>query len=248
MVFSDTTSKSGLIQEAEFWTGLGDAGISGDPTLLKQFTSRINRAFERIMPLLLSYGDKMRFDDPNHTDYPIGFFDIVSGVGDYTFPTDENGNSILNVTDLLILDGPTQTEYRKLDRMTLDDPDAQFAMTPNPTHVGIPTKFLEYNGTVFLFPKPNYNATAGGKLFFERQHSYFIDTDTTKAPGIPLPFHQLLALHASLDWLSVYKPDKTAALSKISGEIQRQERSIEASISNRNPLRRRAVGARARSI
>ena len=40
LVFSDTTNKNGLIQECEFWTNLGDGTISGDTTLLAQFTDR----------------------------------------------------------------------------------------------------------------------------------------------------------------------------------------------------------------
>ena len=69
MVFSNTDSKNGLIQSVEFWTRHLDAGISGNATLLLQITTRLNSAFEKIMPLLLAYSDYIRWDDPKHTSH-----------------------------------------------------------------------------------------------------------------------------------------------------------------------------------
>src|SRR4051794_15879939 len=111
MQLSDIELKQGLIQECEFWTNLGDGIITGDNALLLRFLSRLNRAFDKVLPIVLSRTDKMRWDDVNHTDYPIATFDIENGVGDYQFLTDENGNSILNITDVMILQSATATEY-----------------------------------------------------------------------------------------------------------------------------------------
>lgn len=248
MQFSDTTNKNGLIQECEFWTNLGDATISGDTTLLKQFTSRINRAYDAIMPLMLSYGDKMRWDDTNHTDHPVGTFDIESGTGNYEFLVDDNGVSILNITDVMILDSSTSTEYRRLRRMTLDDPRALRAMSPNPTDTGIPSAFVEKDNVIFFDVVPNYSVTNGGKLFFERNADYFTSADTTQKPGIPAPFHQLLALHASKDWLLVFKPENTALITAVTQEIGKKERQLEAAINVRNRVRRHVVGTRVHAI
>jgi hypothetical protein len=194
MQFSDTSTKQGLIQECEFWTNLGDANISSDTTLLKVFTNRLNRAFDNVLPLVLSRSDKLRWDDPNHTDHPIATFNITSGTNDYEMLTDDNGLSILNITDVMILPSATATAYAELRRITMDDPRALRALSPNTTDIGIPSAFVEKGNIVFFDVTPNYNATAGGKVFFERIPDYFASSDTTQSPGIPAQFHPLLPL------------------------------------------------------
>jgi len=242
MQYSDTSNKNGLLQECEFWTNLGDGSITGNATLKAQFTSRLNRAYDAIMPLLFAFGDKMRWDDSNHLDHPIATFDITSGVGDYELLTDDNGLSILNITDLMILPGATTTEYVQLDRITLDDPRALRAMSKNPSDTGIPSAFVEKGNVVFFDVTPDFNATAGGKLFFERNADYFTTGDTTQTPGIPAPFHQLLALHASLDWLLVFKSEATTLIAAVQGKITKKEAELKTAIDLRNPVRRRVVG------
>lgn len=248
MQFSDTSTKQGLIQEIEFWTNLGDGVVSGDTTLLKQFTNRLNRAYDSVLPLIMLMGDKMRWDDLNHTKHPIGTFNITSGTGDYELLSDEQGNSVLNITDLMILPSSSSTEYAPLTRLTLDDPRALRAMSPNPSYVGIPSAFVEKDNVVFFDVVPNYSATAGGKIFFERAPSYFAYTDTTKMPGIPSPFHPLLALHAAKDWLTVNKPENQVLIAEIKAEIAKQEANLSKAIQLRNPIRRRISGTRTKSI
>lgn len=247
MQFSDTTNKNGLIQECEFWCNLGDGTISGDATLLKQFASRINRAGDKLMPLLIGKGDKMRWDDTNHTDLPIGTFNLVSGQGDYQILTDDNSIPVVNFTDLMILDSSSATEYRHLPKMTMDDPRALRAMSANPTDSGIPSAWLEVGNTIFFDVEPNYNATNGGKVFFERMADQFTSADTTQTPGIPAQFHYLYALHASDDWLSVFKSEATATIAKVRAEIVKGEAALKAAINLRNPVRRRIIGASVRA-
>jgi hypothetical protein len=245
MLLSDTTNKNGLIQECEFWTNLGDAAISGDSTLLKIFVNRLNRAYDRVVPLLLSYGDTMRWDDStNHTKHPVATFDITSGVNDYQFLSDEQSNSILNIVDVHILQGSALTQYTKLRRMTLDEPDANRVMSPNTLDTGIPGAFLERNNTVFLDRLPTYSATAGGKIFFERSPSYLSASSLTVTPGIPEPAQPLLALEASLDYLTVHKPENGVLIAKLASEIEKAKKQLSFIISKKHPTRRRITGAK----
>lgn len=246
MQYSDTTNKDGIIQTIEFWCGLSDAEISGDATKLKRFTGRVNRAFDKVLPLVLSYTDHLRFDDPNHSDAPIGTFDLESGKGNYTVDTDDNSLAILNIVNVSILTGSSATEYQPLERVTLDDPRAPRMLSPNPSDSGVPTAFLEHDNTIFFDKKPNYNATAGGKIIFEREPSYFTSSDTTKQPGIPKPFHELLALYPSHDYLIVYKPDNQMLITRVENEITKQEKNLSDMVSKRNPTRGRITTSYAR--
>lgn len=235
--FSDTTKKNGLIQECEFWTGLGDGAISGDTTLLKVFTSRINQAFDRIAPYLYSFSDYLKWDDTNNTDLPIGTFNIVSGQSDYTIAADANSLAILNITGIRILPATNQTFYMDLAEVTADDPMAATVMSPNPTDIGTPRWFLKKGNTIYLFPQPNYSSTNGAKISFEREISYFASTDTTKEAGIPRTTQGLLPLYASYDWLVVNLPANGTLITRVEAQIAKREQALKNAIDGRYPAR-----------
>lgn len=235
MVFSDSTTKLGLIQQFEFWARLPDGTVTG--TLLKQITGRINAAFDMLMPRLLSYSDQIRWDDTNHTDQPIGTVNMVSGQSDYKVTEDDNSLDILNLIALRIYESASGTEYKDLVRMFPDDERALEALAPNPSVSGTPTHFLETGNRIFLYPEPNYAATNGIQLFFEREQSRFASTDTTKEPGIPSPFHELLVLYPALDWILVNRAKEVALITRLEARIARKERDLDDMISLRNPTK-----------
>lgn len=236
MVFSDTTNKNGLVQLFEFWARMPDGTATG--TLLKQITARINSAYDNIMPLLLQFSDKVRFDDTlNIGDRPIGLINMASGQSDYTIYTDDNTIAILNMTDVRILQSSTGTQYFTLEKMTADDDRALEAMSPNPTVTGTPTHYLESGNTIFLYPKPNYSATNGIQLFFQRDFDRFTSSDTTQEPGIPTPFHELLVLYAALDWNMVNRSEDASLLNRIQQRITRKEDDLKTMIALKHPTR-----------
>lgn len=239
MQFSDTSTKNGLIQECERWCRLGDAGISGNSTLLAEFTTRINSAFERILPILLAYNDQVRWDDLNHTDAPIGYVNLASGQNDYKITVDDNSLDILNITHVRILTSATATVYKELKRLDASDPLVTSYLSPASTETGIPSAYVELGNIIYLDVLPDYSATNGIELFFGRQQSYFLSSDTTKEPGIPLPFHRLLALIASLEWNQVNRSSETNLLTILLKEIERQEKKLESFIALRHPSRKK---------
>jgi hypothetical protein len=233
MVFSDSTNKNGLVQRFEFWTRLSDGEVTG--TLLKQVTALFNEGLNRVMPLLLSYSDFIRWDDTNHTDAPIGYITITSGQPDYKLGEDDNSLDILNLTKVRVLPSTTATVYQELERMTLDDERVAEAMSPSIT--GVPTHFIENGANLYLYPNPNYTKALGIELFFGREPSYFASTDTTKEAGIPKIFHELLVLYASQDYVSVFRPSDTNTLTIIQDKITKIERDLKNFIDLRNPTR-----------
>jgi hypothetical protein len=237
MVFSDTSNKNGVIQTCEQWTGLGDGIISGDATLLKIFTSYVNNGFDMLAPRLYSWSDHLRWDDPAHGGNPLEYLNIVSGSGAYINPVDGNSLDILNVTNVRILDSASGTEYQDLERMYMDDDRVPDAIAPNPSTSGVPTHWLESGNTIYLYPEPNYSATNGIEVLFEREPSYFADTDTTKEPGIPKPFHELLPLYASLTWLVINKPANQLVIQELRARIAQKEAFLDDMIAKRNPTK-----------
>ena len=240
--FSDTTNKNGLIQKFEFWARLPDGETTG--TLLKQATDRINAGFENIIPLLLAYNDQIRWDDLNHTDAPIGRVNLVVNQNDYKITEDDNSLDILNITHVRILTSSTDTSYSDLKRITSDDPRVPEILSPDTSLTGTPSGFVELGNRLYLDILPSYSATNGIEIFFGREQSYFTSTDTTKEPGIPKPFHELLALYAANDYVSVQRPEDTNTLTVIRDRIAKKEKDLKNFIDLRNPTKVRMVPRR----
>ena len=97
-------------------------------------------------------------------------------------------------------------------------------MSPPTAITGVPSGFLEVGNVIYLDVLPSYSATAGIEIFFGREQSYFVSTDTTKEPGIPKPFHELLALYAALDWNRVNHTVEVSLLNELRSEIAKQEK------------------------
>ncbi len=243
---SNITNQSGLTEIVEFWARI-PYGSSGNT--LREIINRINAAFERIMPILLSYSDYLRWDDPNHTDLPIGRTNIVSGQADYKFAEDDNSLDILNITNVRTLASATADQYNPMRRMTIDDIRILEAVSPNTNNSGAPTHFAELGGRIHLFPEPDYAATNGLEIFFSREQAYFTVTGTsasvTTEPGIPKPFHEVLALYAAYDIVAVNRPpDFVSLLNVIQQRIKEHERDLKNFISMQHPTKLRIIPRR----
>lgn len=237
MVFSDTSAKNGLLQDCEFWTGLGDAAITGDATLIKVITSRINQAFDRIEPFFLQYLKTLGFDDTNNAGLPTKSANIVSGTNTYQALADSNSLPILVITDVAIVPSSGSTTYAVLQQISADDPEAPLFISPNASSTGVPSRVLILGNNIYFDVIPNYNATNGIKYFFSREHYRFVSTDTTKEPGLPVPFHSLLSAYASRDWLAVNKPANTSLLTILGAEIREREAFLDDFIGARTPTK-----------
>lgn len=235
--YSDTTVKNGHLQQMEFWTGLGDAGISGNATLKLIMTTRLNDAFDKIMPRLLRYLRFLGFDDTNQTGIPTKLTNIVNGTSTYTISTDTNSFEVLEILNVAILASATETQYTEIEKISADDVDAPFFLSPNTLTTGVPNRVLIIGNKLFFNCIPNYSATSGIKTFLVREQDRFAVADTTATAGIPLPFQSLLPVYAAHDWLVVNKPAETMLITRLEAEIARREKDLESFISARNQTR-----------
>lgn len=223
-----------LLKSAEMWAGFEPDDIVDDAKLKTIFTDRLNVRLGRAFGMLGAGSTLSQTDDTNYSEHPFSLFDIVDGQHDYEFTEDEDGNAISDITAVLI---KVDDSFRKIEKVSLDYKDAELIMSPN-TNPGTPNKFLERNNTIFLDPVPNYDLTDGGKLFYKRVPSYFVITDTTKQPGIPVQFHEMLALGAAYDWLLVHKSNANVEIQLLGFELDRLEREFRTYSELRNPQRK----------
>ncbi|MBX3498106.1 MAG: hypothetical protein KF889_01580 [Alphaproteobacteria bacterium] len=225
-----------MLQDCEFWTNLGDGTITGDATLKAVFTRLLNIHYgETLLTLQLATG-RDGVEDTNYTDHQFSTFTITENVNNYQFLTDEDGNTITDITGVMI-QPETSSEYRPLTRLTLDDPRAMLVMSPNTDNTGTPSAYLEKNNMIFFDVLPDYTKAAAGKLFYRLVPSYFTTSDTTKEPGFVEGFHRRLSLKSSLDWLRVNKPENATLLGEVKGEIAILDEKLDAYVRQKNPTK-----------
>lgn len=213
MVFNDTSTKQGLIQDCEQLVFGNYGEISSNTNRLYDFTARMNRSVDKATAKIMKVDGRWQYDDSNYTDLPIGRTNIVSGQADYAVSV-----AHLEIIKVLVVDANGATKILKpLDER---DPEAvQYLQNPDDT--GTPEYYDKKGQTIFLYPKANYNATNGLIVHFKRGPSYFAYTDTTKTPGFVSLFHRFVSLDASLDYCISKQNPKAKSLSIQLADMER---------------------------
>lgn len=191
MPFSDTTNRYGIVELLSDITDTGSASATSYP--LKTKTRDINLAYARYFMIAIAAEGRWQVDDTNQTDYPIITTNLVSNQQDYTFTVDGSStpNQILDIYRVENTD-PNGLMYllKPIDMYDI----AGIALSEFQKTAGIPQYYDKTANGLVLYPKSNYSATNGLKIYFNRTPSYFVSTDTTKKPGIPDIFHEYLAI------------------------------------------------------
>lgn len=199
MMYSDTSGKTGLLQRCEYYTGLGDAGISGSTLLKAQFTQSLNNWLQKIVTMILSSMDGWDYDDVNHTDFPILTTNLVANQPDYSLPASEKILKIKRVE--ITYDG---TNWYKAEPFDIGERGKATSTTliASDFSTSEPKYDIQFN-SIFVYPIPDTAVTSGLKLWVSREIDEFTTSDTTQEPGIDEPFHEMLAQGASFDFAAI---------------------------------------------
>lgn len=176
-------------------TGTQSTTTSSYPLASK--TRDINNAYANYFLIGAQTEGRWQLDDTNHTKYPIITTALTASQQDYTFTTDEQGNQILDIYRVEILD-PTGLgiELTPIDQFDIQGQ----AMTEFLKTSATPVYYDKTANGIILYPTPNYTNAAGLKIYYNRTPDYFLVSDTTKLPGIPDMFHEYLALRPSYQY------------------------------------------------
>lgn len=216
MVFNDTSNLDGMIQECERGIFSSDYGrISGNTTLLKEFTSYMNQGLDEVTIKILQADNTWEFDDSEYTDYPIATTATVASQRDYT----------LNVSHLIIKRVEVKNEAGNWSKMApLDNRKITGAISEFMETAGIPEYYDVAQNSIRLYPAPSYSQAKSIRVYFQRPMDYFTSDDTTKAPGFASVFHKLVPMWAQYLYLA-YKQDPIA--DRIRSEISLKERDLK---------------------
>lgn len=236
-VVNDTTHvDQGLIQECERITNLGDAGISGDTTLLRTFISRLNQAKDRFFAVAFKYDTLWNFDDSTRTDLPVATTNIVSTQRDYLFDRE-----LLMVTQAFAKD--SAGVFHELSPQ--DDRNSPKVYDLTSSSSGVPTTYELVGNSILLDPAPNYASSGGLKVVFKRNGLHFTTSSGAVPIGIPDSFFGFLARHASYPYLIETAQKHAPLIRKEIGSTERgdpyyggDELAIANFIANRSKPRR----------
>lgn len=216
IAFSNTTAKNGVIQRCEIACGLGDTGISGNATLLLQFTAIINSWYQKVVTMILASQTDWDWDDigttdgttPTQSTYPIAKFSLVTGQRDYPL------GAVVKFLKLKRVD-VTYDGINWYPAMPFDSGVYPYGLgneaNTDAQHFSDITKphFDVRANSLFIYPAPSATQVAAGaaaRIDFSREPSEFVSTDTTKTLGIDTPFQPMIALGASYEWTSINAP------------------------------------------
>ena len=208
MQFSDTSNKNGIIQYCESLTNLGDTAISGNSTLLKQFTNYVNSGYYEVFMAIMSVDKTWKVDDFNYADFPEGPITMVASQRDYTLPVavvGANLATLLRVNRVWVLDlNGVRFPLRKMN------PDENFLYADdNYAATGFPTAYKLHGKSIYLDILPvatSVTLTDGLIVQVQRTPDAFTSADTTQQPGFMETYHDLLALKASAWYLLPTNP------------------------------------------
>lgn len=124
---------------------------------------------------------RFQWDNTQQTALPIGTTNLVSNQAEYSFLTDEQGNSIINLTRMEILDASGL--YRQL--LPIDQAQLNgVALDEWNKTAGQPIYYDKIADNIIkLYPKPLTSVTNGLKFYFQRTSPYYVAADTTKTTG-----------------------------------------------------------------
>ena len=155
-------------------------------------TADENLSIDYIMDKIFQVGGRWQFDDSNHTDYPIITTDLVAGQRDYSFTTDEQGNLILDVYKVMVMN--EDGRYEEIYPVDMQSEKGTENLWDGQNVQGTVFRYDKTANGIFLDQIPATSRTGGLKVFINREGSHFTVSDTTKMPGFAGLFHEYVGL------------------------------------------------------
>lgn len=175
--------------------------------LLIAFNSHYDRIIGRI--LSETAGSKFLHGDVSYTAFPTYDQNLTAGTATYRIQALATGTYPSRTEPLIILGvevANASGDYQPLTRITLREINKELGLGQSEYQStnGMPREYEIREGLVVLYPAPaaaNVTLTNGLRIFYLRNAEQLDDvTSTTVYPGIPSPWHDLLAWGTAYDF------------------------------------------------
>ncbi len=185
MKFNPTTKVDSIIGDIDFLL-FGDSSVLNTDYSLIDRTRNVNITWDEVVAELHKADPNYKWDDTTNSDFPFATLDLTADLDHYTLL-----DAALVVHRVRMKDSSGNLKTLKpVNRNELTDSDLN-------SEGGTPSKYYKIGQAVFPVPVPNYGATDGVVLEFQRAGNHFTTSDTDAEPGFNPQFHQLLSLGAA---------------------------------------------------
>lgn len=215
MVFSDSTTKQGIVEQTRSLMR-----VDSTQWPVAKIVASVNNYHDLVTGYAIGADRTFQWDDTNHTKLPEGTAQLTINVSDYSFLTDEQGNAIVSLIGVSLLDSTTN-KYLALDEIDRSEVDTGYFGTSS----GTPTAYDKIADNIIrLDYLPTATVASGLKFYFQRVGSYFTASDTTKSPGVSPLLHRGYVIAAAYDGaLTLGLPN----LNALGIEMQRETKKME---------------------
>ena len=178
----------------------GYAHVTGNASLLAIFTNFLNEAYSRYADLAMK-GLGWNWDDTDYTTVPIATANLVDGTQGYNLATTHIRLLAVEIKDAASGNWKLLKQIDEKELVARGESLSAYYDSAGTPIEGIPDEYNIIGTSIYLYPTPSYNSTAGLKVRFQRPPSYFATTDTTPEPGFPEIHHTYLSDYASMKYL-----------------------------------------------
>ena len=190
MVFSDSALNQGIVQQTRALTR-----VDSTQWTTAKIVASANNWLDFVAGYAIGADRRFQWDDTNHTALPSGTTPLTIAQSDYSFMTDAQGNTVITLIGVSILQNGRYEPLTPVDR---NDPHYDTSTFGQDT--GTPTEYDKISDSIVrLDKKPAATVATGLKFYFQRTPSYFIATDTTKQPGVSPLLHRGFVIAAAYD-------------------------------------------------
>lgn len=158
----------------------------------------LNNAVYRVETRYMMSAGDWKFDDSNNTDFPIATTNIIASQQDYTLPTETIRIDRIEVS----YDGVNW--YRAIPFNPTEDSNALTTANIAGEFSKSAPSYRLLGRSIFLYPIPDANVTAGLKVYGQRLHTAYTSSDystATKTMGMDLNWQEQIAREMSLNYL-----------------------------------------------
>lgn len=185
MQFNAIDKSNSIIADIDFLLFGNSAIFNTDYSLIDR-TRNVNISLDEVVADLHKADPNYKWDDTSNTDFPFATLALTAGQDHYTLL-----DSAIVIHRVRIKDrnGVLQT---LTSRVRSELTDSELRAT------GTPTEYYKIGQAVFPVPIPDYSASAGVALEFQRGANHFSTSDISDVPGFNPQFHQYLSVSAAL--------------------------------------------------
>lgn len=233
MQFNPTDKSISIVADIDFLL-YGDSSVFNSDYSLVDRARNVNIVFDEAVSEMFKADPNFMWDDTTNPNYPIAKLNLVANREDYVLP---DASMVFNRVRVMDTNGKLKTLTPCLRRQ-LSDSELE--------SVGVPEKYYKIDNAVFPIPVPNYGASLGIEIEFQRGANHFTSDDTTKAPGFASNFHAILSVGAALRYaMSNGMKEKTTFLT---AEKEKIRLALKDHYQSRSPDERPSLKLRRQPV